>query len=202
MLSDIFLGKRPSHFKINSIVKAYIISELFLWSAWDFVMPIFALFVVTDIARANIETAAFGYSIYLISRVLFELISGRYLYKTGDRKKLLIAIVGIFCLSIAYIGFSISNSIIMLFSFYFILGMGLGIASPAKNAIFSIHLDKNKESTEWGITDAASFICMAMATALGGFFAHQFGFRPLFLLAAIINLFSIIPYALHLWMKQ
>lgn len=202
MLSDVFLGKRPSHFQINPFVKAYIISELFLWSAWEFVMPIFALFVVSDIAQGNVQTAAFGYSIYLITRVLFELISGRYLYKTGDRKKLLIAIGGIFCLSIAYIGFSFSTSIIMLFSFYFVLGMGLGIASPAKNAIFSIHLDKNKESTEWGITDATSFTCMALATAFGGFFVHQFGFRPLFLLAAIINLLSIIPYALHLWMKK
>lgn len=202
MLSDIFLGKRPSNFQINPFVKAYIISELFLWSAWSFVAPIFAIFVVNEITGANVETAALAYSIYLISRVLFELISGKFLLKTGDRKKLLLAILGIYCLSIAYVGFWLSTSIIMLFTSYFILGIGLGIASPAKNAIFSIHLDKNKESTEWGISDASSFICMALATALGGFFAHQFGFRPLFLLAAIINLLSIIPYAIHLGMKK
>lgn len=202
MLSDVFLGKRPSSFQVNPFVKAYIISELFLWSAWSFVVPIFAIFVVNDITGASVETAALAYSIHLVSRVLFELISGRFLYKTGDRKKLMIAILGIFCLSVAYIGFAFSTSIIMLFSFYFILGMGLGFASPAKNAIFSIHLDKNKESTEWGITDATSFTCMALATAFGGFFVHQYGFRPLFLLAAIVNLLSIIPYALHLWMKK
>ncbi len=202
MLSDVFLGKRPSHFQINPFVKAYIISELFLWSAWSFVAPIFAIFIVNEIKGASIETAAFAYSVHLVSRVLFELISGRFLYKTGDRKKLLIAIVGIFCLSIAYIGFSFSTSMIMLFTSYFILGIGLGIASPAKNAIFSIHLDKNKESTEWGLADASCFIGMALATALGGFFAHQFGFKPLFLLAAVINLLSIIPYTLHLSMKK
>lgn len=202
MLSDVFLGKRPSHFQINPLVKAYIISELFLWSAWSCVAPIFAIFVVNEITGANVETAALAYSIYLVSRVLFELISGKYLIKTVDRKKLLLAILGIFCLSIGYIGFSFSTSIIMLFMSYFILGIGLGIASPAKNAIFSMHLDKNKESTEWGIADASSFICMALATAFGGFFVSQYGFRPLFLLAAIINLLSIIPYALHLWMKK
>ena len=202
MLSDIFLGKRPSSFQVNPLVKAYIISELFLWSAWSFVAPIFAIFVVNEITGANVETAALAYSIYLVTRVLFELISGKFLYRTGDKKKLLLAVFGIFCLSIGYIGFSFSTSISLLFTSYFILGIGLGIASPAKNAIFSIHLDKNKESTEWGIADAASFICMALATALGGFFVHQFGFRTLFLLAAIINLLSIIPYALHLWMKK
>lgn len=202
MLSDIFLGKRPSSFQINPLVKAYIISELFLWSAWSFVAPIFAIFVINEIKGANVETAALAYSIYLVSRVLFELISGKFLYKTGDRKKLLLAILGIFCLSIAYIGFSFSTSIILLFTFYSVLGIGLGIASPAKNAIFSIHLDRNKESTEWGISDAASFICMALATTLGGFFVHQYGFRSLFLLAAIINLLSIIPYILHLKIKK
>lgn len=202
MLSEVFLGKRPSHFQINPFVKAYIISELFLWSAWSFVAPIFAIFVVNEITQATIETAALAYSIYLISRVFFELISGKYLYKTSDRRKLLITIVGIFCLSIGYIGFSFSKTIIWLFSSYFILGIGLGIASPAKNAIFSMHLDKNKESTEWGLADASAFICMALATALGGFFVHQFGFRQLFILASIINLLSITPYVLQLRTKK
>jgi MFS family permease len=202
MLSEVFLGKRPSHFRVNPFVKAYIISDLFLWSAWNFVTPIFAIFVVGEIQLASVETAAFGYSIYLISRVLFELISGRYLYKSSDTKKLLHAILGISCLSVAYVGFSFSNTITMLFSFYFVCGMGLGIASPAKNAIFSIHLDKNKESTEWGISDASAFLCMALATAFGGFFVQEFGFKPLFLLAAVINLLSIIPYLLMLKLKQ
>jgi len=173
-----------------------------VWGSWNFVFPIFAIFVVTEITDATIETAAFGYSIYLLGRVIFELISGQYLSRTNDRKKLLFAMLGIFCLSISFVGFSIAHSVLMLFVFYFLAGMGLGIASPAKNAIFSIHLDKSKESIEWGIADATAFASMALATAFGGFFVHQYGFRPLYLLAAFVNLLSLIPYILVLQMKK
>ena len=199
MLKEKFLGRNPSHFAINPIVKTFIVSEAFLWSAWDFVMPIFGIFIVTNIAGATIQSAAAGYSIYLINRVIFEIISGRVLRGSSDRKKFIITILGMACLSIAYVGFSFSQNIIAVFSFYALLGVGLGVASPAKNSLFAIHLDKNKEATEWSLADAVSFICMALATALGGFIATQYGFSPLFLIAAIVNLLGMIPYILYLF---
>ena len=198
MFKEAFLGKTPSHFEINPIVKAYILSEVFLWSAWNFIIPIFAIFVVNEIQGGSVEVAAGSYSAYLISRVIFELIIGRFLTKRGDRLKLLISIFGILLMSFSYLGFYFSENILLIFIFYALLGMGLGIASPAKNALFSMHLDKNKEATEWGIADGTIFICMALATALGGLFVHQFGFRPLFVLAAIVNVISTIPYFIFL----
>lgn len=199
MLKEKFLGRNPSHFSINPIVKIYITSEAFLWSAWDFVMPIFGIFIVTNIPGATIQSAATGYSIYLINRVISEIISGRLLRGSNDRKKFLMTIFGMICLSIAYIGFAFSKNIIAVFSFYALLGVGLGVASPAKNSLFSIHLDKNKEATEWSLADAVSFICMALATSLGGFVATQYGFSTLFLLASIINALGMIPYLVYLF---
>ncbi len=194
MLKEAFLGRVPSHFHINPYVKGYIISELFLWSAWNFITPIFAIFVITDIHSGNVETAAGSYSVYLISRVIMELLVGRFLTRKTNRQKLLIAIAGILLISFSYIGFSFSEDITSLFIFYGLTGIGIGIASPAKNALFSIHLDKNKESSEWSIADATTFICVALATAFGGFFVHEFGFRPLFLIAAVVNIIGTIPY--------
>ena len=199
MLKEKFLGRNPSHFTINPIVKTYIVAEAFLWSAWDFVMPIFGIFIVTNIAGASIQSAATGYSIYLVNRVIFEIISGRILKGSSDRKKFITTILGMACLSIAYIGFSFSQNLIAIFSFYSLLGLGLGIASPAKNSLFAIHLDKNKEATEWSLADAVAFICMALATSLGGFIATQYGFSALFLIAGIINLLGMIPYILYLF---
>ena len=50
---------------------------------------------------------------------------------------------------------------------------------------------------EWGVSDATAFIAIAMAAALGGFIAGQYGFRVLFILSAIVNTISIIPYVLY-----
>lgn len=199
MLIDRFLGRRPSHFELNPVVKAYIVSESLLWSAWDFVLPIIAIFIAKNVAGGNIQTAASGYSVYLITRVAFELISGRILLHTSDKKKVLMSIFGISCLTIAYFGFAFTKTLGLVFLFYAVLGIGLGIASPAKNSLFAIHLDKNKESTEWSLNDAISFICMALATALGGFIAAGYGFQTLFLIAGVFNMLSILPYVLYVY---
>lgn len=197
MLREQFIGRNPSHFHINPIVKAFIISETFIWSSWNFFIPIFAIFVVRNISGGNLEIAASVYSAHLIARVIFELISAKLLSK-DEKQKITISIVGLSFLSLSYVGLALSNSIFQLFVFYIIAGFGFGIASPAKNSLFSSHLDKNRESTEWSFYDAITFIAIALATAFGGFIATGYGFKFLFFLSAIVNILGIIPYLLYL----
>ena len=197
MIKEIFIGKKPSDFHMNSIVKAFIISEIFLWSSWNAIIPIFAIFAANKIPGSNTEIAASSFSCYLIVRVIFELISGRYLAQSKEMQKFIISIVGIILMSLGYLGFTITENIFSLFVFYSIIGMGLGIASPAKNSLFSTHLDKDKEVTEWSIYDGFVFMGMAMSAAIGGFVANRYGFTFLFYLVAITNLLSIIPYVLY-----
>ena len=198
MLKEQFIGRNPSHFQVNPVVKAFIVSESFLWSAYNFIVPIFAIFVVNSVKGGNIQIAASAFSFFLMARVLAELIICRYLSKTNERMKFLITILGIVVISVSYLGFAFANTIVTLFLFYGVTGIGLGIASPAKNSLFSTHLDKNKEPTEWGIYDAVTFFSMALAGVLGGFIASAYGFPALFILAGIVNLIGIIPYLLYI----
>lgn len=201
MLKEVFLGKSPSHFQINPIVKAFIISESFLWAAWNFVTPIFAIFATQNIAGGQIQIAASAYSVHLIFRVIVELIVSRMVAGKSDRRLLIYAITGIAITSIAYIGFAMSSTLIHLFVFYAIAGIGFGISSPAKGTLFAEHLDKDKASVEWGLADATAFIAIALAAALGGFIAEMYGFHLLFILSAIVNVVATIPYILFVWQK-
>jgi MFS family permease len=197
MIKEIFIGRKPSHFHMNPVVKAFIISEMLLWSSWNAIIPIFSIFAATKIPGGNTEIAASSFSAYLIVRVIFELISGKYLSKSNDSQKFAMSILGIILMSIGYVGFALTRDIISLFIFYGVIGMGLGIASPAKNCLFSSHLDKDKEVTEWSIYDGFVFMGMAMAATIGGFIANRYGFTFLFYLVAATNLLSIIPYLLY-----
>ena len=197
MIKEIFLGKKPSDFHMNPVVKAFIVSEILLWSSWNAIIPIFAIFAATKISGGSTEVAAASFSTYLVVRVVFELISGRYLSKSTDIQKFTMSTVGIILISLGYIGFAMTKNVSSLFLFYGVIGMGLGIASPAKNSLFSLHLDKDKEVTEWSIYDGFVFMGMAMATTIGGFVASNYGFSFLFYLVAITNLLSIIPYLLY-----
>lgn len=194
MFRESFLGRNPSHFQVNTIVKAYIMSDSLLWSAWNFVTPIFAIFVVNDLNGGNVQTASLGFSTYLLFRVIFDLFSGRFLLKSSDKRKMTMAVAGMLCISIAYLGFAFTKEVTLMFFFYAVAGVGLGIATPAKNALFSLHLDKNKETAEWGVADAVIFSGMAIASTIGGIIAKFFGFQTLFLLAFFINLFATLPY--------
>lgn len=198
MLREQFIGRNPSHFINSSIVKAFIISEVFLWSSWFSILPLLGVFVVDSVPGGNLQLAASGYSVYLISRVISELISGKMMVGTTDTKRIYITILGLLIGSIGIFGFAVSSSILILFISFIITGFGIGIASPPKNSLFSSHLDKNKETTEWGVYDAVVFICIALSTALGGFIATEYGFRAFFILAGIWISISIIPYLLYL----
>jgi MFS family permease len=196
MLRELLIGNNPTQFHVNPIVKVFILAETMLWGAMNFILPIFALFVTT-IPGGNVEVAATVFSVYMLIRVVFELVSGRLFAKTTDDKKLFITILGMVIMSAAYIGFAFSTNLFMLYSFYGLLGLGIGIISPVKNTLFSTHLDKNREATEWGILDAIVFFVIAVASAVGGYIAQMFGFQTLFLIAATINILGIIPYLFY-----
>jgi len=197
MPREAFIGRNPSHFHVNRIVESFIISETLLWSAWNFITPIFAIFVISQIKGGDIQIAASAFSAYLITRVIFEIIAGRFLIEKTDKSKLTVTILGMILMSIAYIGFSFTNTILSLFAFYVLIGIGLGVASPAKSSLFTEHIDKGKSSTEWSLYDAVVLIGVASATALGGFIAGSYGFRVLFILASVINFLGIVPYLFY-----
>ncbi len=198
VIKEIFLGKPLSNFSINPLVKAFIISETFLWTAWNSVAPIFAIFAATKVKNSNTEIAASIFSVYLIARVVFELVSGRYIQNATETKKFVVTIIGIGIISASYIGLMFTVNIENLYLFSFITGVGFGIASPPKNSLFSTHLDKNRESVEWGVYDAITLIGMAFSALAGGFIANRYGFTLLFSIAAVLNLLAIIPYLLYI----
>jgi len=197
MIREMFIGRAPSHFEVNSVVKAFMVGEMMLWSAWNSVYPIIALFAI-QLPGGDIKTAASAYSVYLVVRVLFELLSGRLLMMSGELRKFAVTVIGVSIISIAYFGLARTNQLYELYLFYAIAGCGIGLASPAKNSLFSTHLDKDRESLEWSMLDAAVFMSMALSAALGGFVAEQYGFKILFYFAMVINLVGIVPYLLYI----
>lgn len=201
MIKEMFFGKTPSDFKVDSIIKAFIMAEMFLWSAWHAVAPIIAIFAA-NLPTGNIQTAATAYSVHLISRIVFELSSGRMLMGSRENKKFLLTILGILILTGGYLLFMISTSVIMFYIAYAVSGVGIGIASPAKNSLFATHLDKDKEAMEWGLLDGVVFFCMAIAATTGGLIADYYGFKFLFGLSAAINTVSILPYLLYIKRKK
>lgn len=182
---------------MNGLVKSFIASEVLIWSAWNSAMSIIAIFAANQLAGGSVEIAATALSVHLLVRVCFELFASKVLSKVNESKKLLAIIFGVSLISISFMGFSFTKTIAPFYLFYALSGVGLGLASPLKNSLFSTHLDKNKEASEWSIYDSLVFLGMAASAAIGGVIAKTFGFGVLFWIAAIVNFIGVIPYFLY-----
>ncbi len=189
--------------KVNSVIKAIILAEMLLWSAWNFIMPIFSIYV-SKLPNGSVEKAASSFSVYLLTRVVFGLASGKYLTGKRTRHKLFFLVMGMSLLSLSYLGLAIAPSMQNVYFFYAFIGIALGIASPAKNSLFSTNLSKEKDTFIWSILDAGVFLSMALAAFIGGVIAEEYGFSILFYIAALLSLASIIPYLIYVnyWIKN
>lgn len=185
-----------SPINLTPIVKAFIFSEVFFWSGWNFVIPIISVFVVERIPGASLQTAASAFTCYLLARVLVELYVGRRIVRATNGQRIVLDSFGIILLSLGYMIMAIRPSVEALFGFYLLAGIGFGVSSPSKLTLFSKNLARNQESVTWGLYDASTLIGMAIATSVGGFIANNYGFHTLFITAALINLIGIVPYGL------
>ncbi len=111
-------------------------------------------------------------------------------------------VLGMSLLSISYIGLAYVNDVAQVYFLYAMIGIALGIASPAKNTLFSAGVNKDKASFVWSVLDAGVFLSMALAAIIAGAIVGKYGFRTLFFIAAFINMTGIVPYFLYIRHKR
>lgn len=189
-----FLRPHISIIPNNPFIKKFILAESLLWSSWNLMAPIFAVFVTQEVSGGDITAAATSISVYLIVRTGAEILSSKYVSTFSDQKKIKAIILGYILISLSMVGFALSESILSIYLFWALSGFAFGISTPAKLTLFSNSLDKNKETVEWGAYDSITLIAMAIATSIGGIIASSYGFRTLFFIAAGVCLLGIIPY--------
>ena len=179
---------------LNPAVRAFVISEALFWSGWNFVAPIFSVFVIREIPHATVSQAAYAFTLYLSCRMLVELFISRKAGKLSNPQRAVVDIVGMVIVSMAYLAIAAKPTLNTVFVFYAVAGIGFGISSPVKYSLFSRSLEKETEASVWGLYDVVILLGMAVATTLGGLIADHFGFKQLFLLASVVNILGALPY--------
>ncbi len=183
--------------KINPIVLAFIFSEAFFWSAWNLVSPIIAVYVVSALPNGSVQTAAFGFTLYLLVRVIVGLFVSNLISFPSDRKRMVTDATGMVLLSCCYLLIALIPSLLTFYIFFIIAGISFGISSPAKYPMFSLNLNRQQASKTWSTYDAITFTGMGIAIALGGVIATKFGFKTLFVISSIVNIIGILPYWIY-----
>lgn len=177
--------------KINNLIKFLTFSDIIIITGWGLINPIFAVFVTQQVKGGNLELVGLASATYFITRSILQLPFARFIdRKKGEIDDFTVMAVGSFLVSMipfCYVFVSTNVHVLLLQGVY---GLGSAMVIPGWLAIFTRHIDKNKEAEEWAFYSAMVGLGAALAGGLSGFLAETFGFRALFLIVGIICTFG------------
>lgn len=189
---------------INKIIKTLIISDFFLNFGWGFLSPIFAIFILENVAVkgpvAAAQVAGLAALFYWIPKSFFEIPVGIYLDKNpGEKDDFWFMIIGTLIISLVPIGYIFSSSPWQIYLLQVVYAAGMAMELPSWMAIFTRHIDKGKEAFEWGLESTSIGTGAGIAGGLSGIFISLFGFTALF---AFVSVFTIISAILLLIIRN
>ncbi len=167
--------------------------DIMFFSAFGLIGPIFAIFVTQQIIGATVVTAGFAATINLLTRALLQMPVARYIDRhKGEKDDFLFMVAGSTLISVVPFIYLFIQTPVHLYIAQVILGIGGALANPGWYAIFTRHIDKNQESTEWTLENVGVSLAAAGAAAIGGLMAENFGFHNLFLIVGILSLIGLV----------
>jgi len=179
------------HHRINPVIKFLTLSDILLLSSFGLITPIFAVFITESIKGGTVEVVGLASAIYLLTKSVSQVPIARFLDKNKGEKDDFWAMVfgslGITIVPLLYIFIETPVHLYLVQLFY---GFFAAVAFPSWMAIFTRHIDKEREGLEWGVYQTLIDLGTAASASLGGFLAYRFGFAPLFVVISIISFFG------------
>ncbi len=173
--------------KINRVIRILVTSDFLLISGFAVFGPVFAVFITQNIEGGTLAIIGFTAAIFQIFKSSFQIPIANYLDKNhGEKDDFYSLMIGSFLIVVVPFLYIFAQKPMHLYIINAIYGLGAAFAIPPWNAIFTRHIDKMHESTDWAVESVSIGIGAASAAALGGILAEKFGFQTVFLVAGII----------------
>lgn len=174
---------------VNKVVLTMVYADFLLITATGFLSPISAVYITTKISGATIATVGFVTTLFWVVKSAFQIPISWYAdAKEGERDDYQLMLVGVLITGIVpLLYYFFAKEVWHVFAFETLNGIGYAMSVPTWLAIFTRHIDKHKESSEWTLHSNAIGLGFAAAAAVGGVLADRFGFRVLFLLVSALT---------------
>lgn len=175
--------------EINPIIRFLIISDVLIVGSTGMLAPLFALFVEDFIIGGDAVVVSIAMGIYLIARSILQIpIAQMVDRKKGEKDDYFFMITFSVIAALLPLILLIINQAWQLFLLQFALGVATAITYPSYMAIFTRHIDKNKEGTEWGVYYTLTDLGSAILAIIGGYIAKNIGFYHLIITMSLLNL--------------
>jgi MFS family permease len=169
---------------MNRTMKLLMLSDIFVLTGFGLIQPILAIYVNQDIVGGSILTAGIASAIFMLTKSLVQLPFSKYLDTHGRKAKWLI--FGTLLMALVPLIYLTSRSIYQVFLAELIYGIGSGLAYPTWLGLWSVNLEKGKESFQWSLYSTSTGLGTAATGAAGAAIADLTGFTTTFLLAGLL----------------
>lgn len=179
-------------FKPNRIIKYLVLSDLLFWAGWGLITPIFSIFIIEKIDGGTIFVAGMAAAVYWTLRSAFRIPIGMFLDRhPAERDDYLFLTAGLFIAALTPLAFIFAKVPWHIYVIQAVHALAMAISLSGWSAIFTRHIDKGKEATEWGLDATSVGVGMGISGALGGWAATQFGFQIVFASVSSLGLVSV-----------
>lgn len=172
---------------MNPVIRFLILSDTVMFGSAGLLGPIFALFITDFIQGGNAEVAGVAAGIYLFTKSIFQIPFAHFIDKIrGERDDFWFMLVFSVLMALVPLLYLWVNTPMQLYATQFILGILTAFTYPSWMAIFTRHIDKKKEGTEWGIYFTLTDLIGAAFSAIGGYVATSHGFHYVIIVVVIM----------------
>lgn len=176
----------------NKVIKYLILSDLAFYTGWGFINPIFAIFVVEKIQGGNAFVVGMASAVFWLVKSLLRVPIGVFLDTCpSERDDYFALVVGLFIAALVPFGYIFAKIPLHIYILQGLHGFGLAMSLSGWTAIFTRHIDKGRESTEWGLDATSIGLGTAAAGAFGGWAVTKFGFTWVLILTGIFGLLGV-----------
>lgn len=174
---------------INPVIRFLIISDTVFMGAAGLLGPIFALFIENFIENGNASVAGIAAGIFLFTKSVLQIPIAHFIDKIkGEKDDFWLMFIFTFLIALIPLLYLVINSPIQLYAVQFLLGLFTAFTFPTYMAIFTRHVDKEKEGTEWGVYFTFVDLASAILAVVGGYVATIQGFPVLIIVVVIASI--------------
>lgn len=186
----------------NIVIKFLTISDVILVGARGLLTPIFAIYTLEVIPSATVETVGIATTIFLVAKSIFQVPMAAFIDKIkGERDDFWVLFVGTTFSALLMFLYLLMREPWHLYVVQFLLGISYAMMFPSYMAIFTRHIDRDKEGMEWGAYFTLVDLGAALAAAIGGVLAVTVGFSFVIISMATITVLGtllILPIKSHM----
>ena len=177
--------------KLNNIwkyAKILLLADALILIAWAMLAPIYAIYVQKvwwDLMDASIASGLFALTAWVVT-----LFSGSYTDKI--KNKSIVIIVWYILTWIAFLLYTVANSVVVLFMIQVLIWLWEAISSPAFNALYWNSLKEEYMWFWWWLREFSNQITVAIWAFIWGMLVSLLWFNIVFILMSMLSFSSAI----------